>query len=121
MQISATDLNRSPAKYVELAEAGETIDIVRRGEVVAKLTPAGASVPEAHNPATAEAPRREPVDPPVKKSAPYRGPVSEIEGLKPGERFETKEERFERMERMRTELGIKERPSPWETKHGKGK
>ncbi len=75
----------------------------------------------------AKTPVREPVDPPVKKSANPRTQgrpepkVAEIEGLKPGERYETKEERAERMDRMRKEMGIKERPSTWETKHGKGK
>ncbi len=136
MQISATDLNRSPAKYVELAEAGETIDIVRRGEVVARLAPAGTPAQNAHNP---DGPRtnaldipikevaRDPVDPPFKKSANPRTQgrpepkVSQIEGLKPGERYETKEERVERMDRMRAEMGIKDQPSTWETKYGRGK
>lgn len=39
MNITTTELNRSPGKYVEVAEAGETVLITKRGKVVAMLVP----------------------------------------------------------------------------------
>lgn len=48
-EISATDLAREAGKYVKLAEAGESFDISRHGEVVARLSPATV-VPQVSRP-----------------------------------------------------------------------
>lgn len=136
MKVSATDLNRSPAKYVELAEAGETIEVVRRGQVVAKLSPASTSQQRDPDDSGAEdddepfgTPEAKPVDPPAKKAVTKKAEVRESPApvvsapkmTTSGERREEKLERLAVMEAARKEMGIKERPSPWDMKYGKQK
>jgi prevent-host-death family protein len=43
VNITTTELNRSPGKYVDVAEAGETVLITKRGKVVAMLVPGAVS------------------------------------------------------------------------------
>jgi len=134
-QVPVTELNRRSGDLVARVAAGETIELTKRGQVVAVLAPPSKTpkAAKALNPPDARLRPKATGDEititsdevddwgmPADSGPMVHNVLTKQATLEPKltPDGETQQERRERMDRMRDEVGIKERPSPWQLKNG---